>query len=119
MVKSCYPNALIAIDKTMGQNSVIIDFNEKVKYVIWLKKPNEFELYIGKVIWNQTFEMKAKAQEIFFRIKDFIENGHSVENLLEESTTNSSLIIPHICPVCKSPNPQKIRICEWCGNKII
>ena len=27
--------------------------------------------------------------------------------------------IPETCPYCKSPNSQKIRTCEWCGNQII
>jgi hypothetical protein len=26
--------------------------------------------------------------------------------------------IPEFCPHCKSPNLQKLKICEWCGNKI-
>ena len=40
---------------------------------------------------------------------------------IEQNSTadNVSVIIPEICPHCKSPNTQKIRICEWCGSQII
>ncbi len=33
--------------------------------------------------------------------------------------TSETLIIPEICPHCKSPNSKKIRLCEWCGSQII
>ena len=39
---------------------------------------------------------------------------------IEQNSTadNASVIIPEICPHCKSPNAKRIRICEWCGNQI-
>jgi uncharacterized membrane protein YhaH (DUF805 family) len=40
---------------------------------------------------------------------------------IEQNSTadNVSVIIPEICPHCKSPNAKRIRICEWCGSQII
>jgi hypothetical protein len=36
----------------------------------------------------------------------------------DESRLDSQ-IIPSACPLCKNPNANRIRICEWCGHKII
>ena len=33
--------------------------------------------------------------------------------------TPSKINIPETCPQCKSPNTNKLRLCEWCGNQII
>jgi len=106
-VRCCYPNALIAVDGNM----INIDVNDKVKYTIWLKKSNTFEVIPQKAFWNRTFEMNAKAQEIAFRLADFFENG-----ALSQEPGN---LIPTTCPHCKSPNEKKTLICEWCGGKLI
>ena len=106
-IRNCYPNALIVVDKFL----INIDINDKVKYTIWLKKPNTFEVIPQKAIWNRTFEMKAKAQEIALKIADFFENG----------TVNQEVgtLVPTSCPHCKSPNEKKTLICEWCGGKVM
>jgi hypothetical protein len=106
-IKYCYPNALIVVDKFL----INIDINDKVKYTIWLKKLNVFEVIPQKAIWNRTFEMKATAQEIAMRLKDFIENG--------DSAGSSSSETPSVCPSCRNPNTKKIHVCEWCGYQII
>jgi hypothetical protein len=49
-------------------------------------------------------------------------------NLSNKDTYNQSssseieekiIVVPEICTHCKSPNSKKIRLCEWCGNKIV
>ena len=108
IIKIIYPNCLTVRD----YQAIIIQFNnDKIKYSVWVKKPNLFEVVPVKAIWNRTFEMKAKAQEIAAKIKEFIENGSSVES--------SNCEIPDNCPSCKSPNSKKTSACEWCGNQII
>ena len=37
----------------------------------------------------------------------------------EDESRLDSAIIPSACPHCKNPNANRIRICEWCGHKII
>lgn len=88
IAKSCFNNSTSIIDGPF----VIIDINDRVKYTIWLKKPNVFEVIPQKAIWNRTFEMKAKAQEIANQIKEFVENGSSAVNPINE--------IPNTCPSC-------------------
>ena len=36
----------------------------------------------------------------------------------DTNVSYENVIIPDICPLCKSPNTKKTRECEWCGNKI-
>ncbi len=107
IVKNLYPSSTGVIDFQM----ISLDINEKTKYSIWLKSTNKFEVIPQKAIWNRTFEMKAKAQEIALKIADFFENG----------TVNQELgsLIPTTCPHCKSPNEKKTLICEWCGGKVM
>lgn len=106
-VKTCYPNSSALVDGPW----VVLDVNDKVKYTIWLKKPNFFEVFPATAIWFRTFEMKAKATDISNTIKLFIENGLS--------SNNSNIVVPETCPHCRNPNSKKIRLCEWCGNQII
>jgi hypothetical protein len=105
-VKTCYPDSLSLIEGPF----ITLDIKDPIKYTIWLKKPNLIEVFPQKAIWNRTFEMKVKAQEISLKLKDYIEN-----KLLE---FNDGIETPITCPSCKCPNPNKLRICEWCGNKI-
>jgi hypothetical protein len=107
IAKDLYPSAVILVDGPW----VIIDIHEKTKYIIWLKGNNKFEVGPQKAIWNRTFEMKAKAQEIALQIADFFENG----------TVNQDVgnLVPTSCPHCKSPNEKKTLICEWCGGKVM
>jgi len=42
------------------------------------------------------------------------ENSHSTNR-----NNSQEIIIPDVCPHCKSPNSKKIRLCEWCGNQIV
>jgi hypothetical protein len=106
-IKSCYPNSLYIKDGPW----LVLDLNEGVKYIIWLKKVNVFEVIPKKALWNRTFEMKAKAQEISERIKDFIDNDGVNTNHLSGS--------PIICQTCKNPNSKNTGVCEWCGSQII
>ena len=106
-IRCCYPNALIAVDAMM----INIDVNDKVKYTIWLKKPNTFEVIPKKAFWNRTFEMNAKAQEIAFRLAKYFENG--------AVSQEAGGLIPTSCPHCKSPNEKKVLVCEWCGSKVM
>jgi hypothetical protein len=107
IAKDLYPSAVILIDGPW----IILDIKEKVKYTIWLKGNNKFEVFPQKAIWSRTFEMKAKAQEISSRIADFFENG----NVSQEAGN----LIPTSCPHCKSPNEKKVPTCEWCGGRTI
>jgi hypothetical protein len=106
-IKICYPDSLSLIEGPF----ITLDIKESVKYSIWLKKPNLFEVIPQKAIWNRSFEMKVKAQEISLKLKDYIENG-----VLE---SNSGTETPITCPSCRCPNPNKLRICDWCGAQII
>lgn len=64
---------------------------------------------------------------IFFTIYLFLRKPIDIEldtMTLRESNLNSNssfntTITPETCPHCKSPNTQKNRICEWCGNQIV
>ena len=47
---------------------------------------------------------------IFLLIFYFLRNQHFI------SKSNSIL---DICPNCKNPNTQNLKICEWCGGQII
>ena len=41
---------------------------------------------------------------------------------IQLNDTNSNIkniVIPDICPNCKSPNANRSTTCEWCGNQII
>jgi hypothetical protein len=109
-IKSCYPNSLAVIEPIIGGSIIDIDINEGVKYRIFIKKSNLFEVTPLKAFWNRTFEMNAKAQEIGFKIQEFIDNGNLLGNLVGEIPTN--------CPTCKNPNTKLIRLCEWCGSQI-
>ena len=106
-IKSCYPNATFVIDQYL----IFLDINDKVKYTVYVKKGNFIEVIPQKAVWNRTFEMKAKAQEISFRISEFLEKGSS-------SIISSGEILA-ACPRCKNPNTKLVRECEWCGNQII
>ena len=53
----------------------------------------------------------VKAKEIL----DFIKN----DLLFPEEDTNSLIEVPSICSNCKSPNNNKLKICEWCGGKML
>ncbi len=53
-------------------------------------------------------------------------NALAMANYLKENQNNDKVvdgnlvaIIPNTCPHCKNPNTQKIRLCEWCGYRII
>lgn len=107
IARNLYPSAVILIDGPW----VILDINDKVKYTIWLKGTNKFEIIPKTAIWNRTFEMKAKAQEIALKIADFFENGTVNQEVGSQ--------IPSICPHCKSPNEKKVSTCEWCGGRTI
>lgn len=50
--------------------------------------------------------------------KDMIES-HNKINDNKIKTNSSELVIPQICPHCKSPNTKLIRLCEWCGSQIV
>jgi hypothetical protein len=47
-------------------------------------------------------------------------NSFSNHNNQRDANSNVPFesIIPEKCPVCKNPNTQKEKICEWCGNFI-
>jgi hypothetical protein len=72
IVKAIYPTHLSIIDGPW----ITLDVNDTCKYTIWLKKSNLFEVLPQKAIWNRTFEMKAKAQEIASKIKEFVDTGN-------------------------------------------
>ncbi len=48
-------------------------------------------------------------------ILDFIKN----DLRMIEDGTNIINEYPSICPSCKNPNEKKLRICEWCGGKMV
>ena len=50
--------------------------------------------------------------------KDMMESHDKINNNKLQNNS-SGLVIPKICPHCKSPNIKLIRSCEWCGNQII
>lgn len=106
ITKKLYPSAIVLIDGPW----VILDINGTTKYTIWLKANNKLEVIPQKAIWNRTFEMKAKAQEIALQLKEFLEKGVFIQNETNET--------PSTCPTCKNPNSNKLNICEWCGNQI-
>ena len=58
---------------------------------------------------------------LYFYIKG--KNKSNNDNNLKEKNTptvdSNKINIPDTCPHCKNPNTKKIRLCEWCGNKII
>jgi amino acid permease len=56
---------------------------------------------------------------IYTRKKHPILNKSKINNEKNNSSVFSKIVIPEICPHCKSPNTKKIRLCEWCGNQII
>ncbi len=109
ILKSIYPNALIVYSR-YTHPWIVLDFNEKAKYSVWMKSQTEFSVFPKKAIWNRTFEMKARAQEISTQIKQFIDNGSLIQDFTSE--------IPAVCPNCKNPNSKRERLCEWCGGQI-
>ena len=42
-----------------------------------------------------------------------------MNKIITEDGTNNLNEFPSISPLCKSPNSNKLSICEWCGNQII
>lgn len=46
---------------------------------------------------------------------------HKLTNEIKIDKTTLQVIemIPDSCPHCKNPNTKKIRLCEWCGNRIV
>lgn len=53
----------------------------------------------------------VQAKEIL----DFIKNDITIS----EDESNSLKEAPSICPSCKNPNERKLKICEWCGGKML
>jgi uncharacterized membrane protein YhaH (DUF805 family) len=63
-------------------------------------------------IWILLFKNSEKVDNIYgayifseIKVRD---NKNNIETLVSE-----------ICPNCKNPNTQNLRICEWCGNQIL
>ena len=63
---------------------------------------------------------------IYFFVRSpltIISNNHqsNVKNFSSSSTEfkHTNILIPDSCPFCKSPNVNKLRLCEWCGNQIV
>lgn len=106
VIKLLYPEAKTVIESF----GLIVDINDKIKYWVGLRKLDKVEVWPQAAIWNRTFEMKAKAQEIAMRISDYFEKG----NLYPHPQND----IPAVCPHCRNPNTQRIRLCEWCGSQI-
>lgn len=48
-------------------------------------------------------------------ILDFIKN----DLRMTEDESNNLKEVPSICPSCKNPNEKKLKICEWCGGKML
>jgi hypothetical protein len=107
-IKMCYPKSQINIIRSFEVDIMNID-DEKISYKLWIMSQTKFSIKPMKFLPNQ--QMKEKAQEIALRIKDFIENGNSIQNVGSE--------IPSVCPSCRNPNTNKLSICEWCGYQII
>lgn len=63
-------------------------------------------------IWILLFKNSEKADNIYgayiFSDIKISDNQNNIETLFSE-----------ICPNCKNPNTQNLKICEWCGNQIV
>jgi len=53
---------------------------------------------------------------VFFVISPLIRKIRGRASQIKENIKYKN--IPEICPHCKNPNPNKLTVCEWCGNKI-
>ena len=60
-------------------------------------------------------EKKSKKARFYFSENEIPSTDYKEKIFTAAEKTNT----PEICPHCKSPNTQKIRICEWCGSQII
>ena len=62
-------------------------------------------------IWVLLFKNSVKADNLYgtYLLSDINirDNQNNIETLVSE-----------ICPNCKNPNTQNLKICEWCGNQI-
>jgi hypothetical protein len=71
---------------------------------------------------GDTITVKYKRKiNIFFDSGSLDIESHEkglVLNELLNNSTREAINVPDFCPLCKSPNPKKIRLCEWCGNHI-
>ncbi len=62
---------------------------------------------------------RYNVQKVFLTnqfINDSKLENNSSEPIFEEY---SKTILPQVCPICKSPNSKKLKVCEYCGNPTI
>ena len=108
LLNSCFPNSKSLMSPS-NSNLITLDINYKIKFFVVLIKPNDINVVPGKY-WFISSEMHFKAQEIALKRKKHINNGTLDSNFEVET--------PITCPSCKSPNSNKLSICEWCGAQI-
>lgn len=108
LLNSCFPNSKSLVSP-MFPHFITIDINYEIKFHVQLIKPNEIYVTPDK-IWFISSEMRFKAQEIALKLKKHINNGALDSNFEVETLIT--------CPSCKSPNSNKLSICEWCGAQI-
>ena len=76
-------------------------------------------LIIVVVIYILMIKPPRKNMDLFSQLKsEEIEEDKQVKNVKEKIFDNKKIIIPNVCPHCKSPNTKKLQECEWCGNEI-
>jgi hypothetical protein len=83
---------------------------------IILRKRAEFADLIPILGWIAMAGRSNLLNNVYAKeILDFIKNDVS----LTEAGTDNINEFPSICPHCKSPNNKKLKICEWCGGKML
>ena len=55
---------------------------------------------------------------LIFRKQIFGKRNSGNSNQANNKSNQSDKTVNAICSHCKSPNPNKLNTCEWCGNKI-
>ena len=88
--------------------------------------PNLFPSYVAQITIDISegdfISIEYSNKSVFAFIPGSLEIlSHEKGMITNESSnksTHEAINVPDFCPLCKSPNTKKIRLCEWCGNQI-